>query len=709
MGFKQIFSFISLVTLISGFISIYDSSTYDNKIVPESIKEVYEYYTSNTTNKYNFDKNATDFKVVGDLLPGFQSIKNNKLYKKPENIYSGRISINEDLKHSLFFWKFDREYTAGEKEQNKTLTFFINGGPGCSSMDGLLLENGPFRVNKDGLLISNEGSWHMQSDIVYLDQPLGTGFSTKLDTAEKDFDFYDKDLINDSSRNMIKFLIEYFKIFPEDKNKRIIFAGESYAGQYILHFINNIWKFNKMIEDGKFSHLSQINVETVMLGNAWVDPVEQSASYLPFFQKEGLFKQDNLKIKKILGLQEKCQTNINNIEIEDLTSDNDVTHCDTIMYTFISSVFDPAKKDEKDKCLNVYDYRLTENAPSCGMDWPYELPNINKFFMKKGVQEALHIQDTEDDYDANDEIIRWTECSNKVGNFIKKNNQNTVPSIRILPSLLEQGLKLYLFNGDKDIICNHLGVENYVKKLSWDNKQFSEDAMWHNWTHESELVGSFMKDRNVVLINIINGSHMVPYDKPLESRALYHIMDMLEDEDDKVNIPTENYHIETFNHNLKKEKIVFIKEDDKEDLFDDSDKEDEESKEHDDDDHSDKEDDDDDDDDSDDEDEDEKADSRAQTKSFLPNWLLTLAFVALIVYILKYFFDTIIRKNYFSNGEIQSQRLEDPEHSLSKGIHSKRLKEDLEPGLGNSEFDIEMNDNNQLENSVLDDLDITKD
>lgn len=690
---------------------MYDSSNYDNSIVPESVKEVYNYYTSDTTNKYNFNKNSKDFEVIGDLLPGYQSIKNTDLYKKPENIHSGRISINEELKHSLFFWKFDREYLEKDSK-NKTLTFFINGGPGCSSMDGLLLENGPFRVNKDGQLVANEGSWHMQSDIVYLDQPLGTGFSTKLDSTEKDFDFYDTDLINDSSKHMIKFLIEYFKIFPEDKNKKIIFAGESYAGQYILHFVNNIWKFNKLIENGEYSHLSKINVDTVMLGNAWVDPVEQSASYLPFFQQEGLFKEDNLKLKKILNLQEKCQNNINSINIEDLTSDNDVKDCDSIMYTFISSVFDPTKKDEKDKCLNVYDYRLTENAPSCGMDWPYELPNVNKFFKKEGVQEALHIQDTEDDYDSNDKIIDWTECSNRVGSFIKKNNEDTVPSIRILPNLLEQGLKLYLFNGDKDIICNHLGIEKYVKKLVWNEKQFSEDAKWHNWTHESELAGSFMKDRNVVLINIINGSHMVPYDKPLESRALFHIMDMLEDEGDKVDLPTEEYKVETFNFNLKKEKIVFIKDEKTEDIFEETGEEDAEKevpkKEEEDDDDSDDEDSDDEDED-DKEENDEKSDNRAQTKASMPNWLLTLAFIAVVAYTLKYIFDTVIRKHYFSNGSIHSQRLRDPENSISKELHSKRLNEDLEPGLGNSEFDIEMDDNNELDNNVYDDLDITKD
>mgnify|MGYP001494942347 FL=1 len=705
----------SFLLCTNGFILVYDSSSYDNSYIPESVKYAYNYYSSNTTNKYNVDKKSDDFKVIPDLLPGYQKIKNSKVYKKPVDMFSGRLSINEELKHSLYFWKFNREHIDKDSDNN-SLVFFINGGPGCSSMDGLLLENGPFRVDGDGLLTANEGSWHMQSDIVYIDQPLGTGFSTKLDSTEKDFDFYDTDLINDSSKNMIIFLIEYFKIFPQDKHKNIIFAGESYAGQYILHFINNIWKFNKMIDEESNKQLAKINVNTAMLGNAWVDPVEQSASYLPFFQKEGLFKQDNFKLKKILSLQEKCQQNINNMNIDDLVSDNDIQDCDSIMYQFISSVFDPTIKDQKDKCLNVYDYRLIENAPSCGMDWPYELPNLNKFFRKEGVQDALNIVDTDDDYDTNDDVIKWTECSSKVGSFIKQHNKDTVPSIRILPGLLEQGLKLYLFNGDKDIICNHLGVENYVKKLSWEDKQFDESARWHEWYHESEVVGSFIKDRNVVLINIFNASHMVPYDKPLESRALFHIMDMLES-NDKVDAPASQYKVETFDYNLKKEKIVFIKDDLPEEFLDEDEKKPIKDSESDDEDEDENEkepvkehenDDEDSDDESDDEDDEDKDQPRAQTQSPLPNWLLTLAFIALFVYILKHLFDTIIKKNYFSKDQVHSKRLHGSEGSNPKQIHSKRLNDDLEPGLGNSEFDIEL-DNNELDSNVLDDLDITKD
>jgi hypothetical protein len=44
-------------------------------------------------------------------------------------------------------------------------------------MDGLFLENGPYRVNPDLSLIVNPYGWQDHATVVFLDQPVGTGFS----------------------------------------------------------------------------------------------------------------------------------------------------------------------------------------------------------------------------------------------------------------------------------------------------------------------------------------------------------------------------------------------------------------------------------------------------------------------------------------------------------------------------------------------------
>ena len=85
---------------------------------------------------------------------------------------------------------------------------WLNGGPGCSSMDGALMEIGPYRVQKDGNLKVQEGSWDEFANVLFVDQPVGTGFSYS------DTNAYVHEM-NEMASNMVTFLEKWFEIFPE--------------------------------------------------------------------------------------------------------------------------------------------------------------------------------------------------------------------------------------------------------------------------------------------------------------------------------------------------------------------------------------------------------------------------------------------------------------------------------------------------------------
>ena len=84
--------------------------------------------------------------------------------------------MNETVGHNLFYWLFKHP------DASKPLLLWINGGPGATSMFGLFLENGPLRVNKTGdadefKLYAPEQAWTDDYNVVFLDQPVNTGFS----------------------------------------------------------------------------------------------------------------------------------------------------------------------------------------------------------------------------------------------------------------------------------------------------------------------------------------------------------------------------------------------------------------------------------------------------------------------------------------------------------------------------------------------------
>ena len=78
-------------------------------------------------------------------------------------------------------------------------------------MDGALMEVGPYRLKDDLHLEYNEGSWDEFANILFIDNPVGTGFSY-VNT-----DSYVHEL-NDMADNMVKFLEQFFDMFPEYQN-----------------------------------------------------------------------------------------------------------------------------------------------------------------------------------------------------------------------------------------------------------------------------------------------------------------------------------------------------------------------------------------------------------------------------------------------------------------------------------------------------------
>lgn len=70
------------------------------------------------------------------------------------------------------------------------------------------MEIGPYRLKDDAHLVYNEGSWDEFANVLFVDNPVGTGFSY-VDT-----DSYVHEL-TDMANQMVQFLEQFFALFPE--------------------------------------------------------------------------------------------------------------------------------------------------------------------------------------------------------------------------------------------------------------------------------------------------------------------------------------------------------------------------------------------------------------------------------------------------------------------------------------------------------------
>ncbi|KAJ2613844.1 hypothetical protein H4S08_002011, partial [Coemansia sp. RSA 1365] len=103
-------------------------------------------------------------------LPNYQlRVKQPKLCETNATQYSGYLDTDEDS--HFFFWFF--EARNAPKREEAPLIVWMNGGPGCSSSTGLLMELGPCRPDKGGASVSpHKYGWDDQAHVIFLDQPL---------------------------------------------------------------------------------------------------------------------------------------------------------------------------------------------------------------------------------------------------------------------------------------------------------------------------------------------------------------------------------------------------------------------------------------------------------------------------------------------------------------------------------------------------------
>jgi hypothetical protein len=184
--------------------------------------------------------------------------------KPPFKHYAGLLPNSGG---DLFYWLVE---STGDPK-NDPLLIWLNGGPGCSSMDGMFLENGPFKLSSDApLTVSlNPYAWNSHANVMYLDQPVGTGLSVAKkngfanDESGVDVQFYE------FMQNFLRLHDRY--LAEPGRSRPIYFSGESHAGHYIPSMIAHVLDMNDKVASGD----AYLDVQGAAIGNGWTDPYRQ--------------------------------------------------------------------------------------------------------------------------------------------------------------------------------------------------------------------------------------------------------------------------------------------------------------------------------------------------------------------------------------------------------------------------------------------------
>ncbi|KAF5026914.1 hypothetical protein F66182_944 [Fusarium sp. NRRL 66182] len=204
------------------------------------------------------NKNSEKFVVNGSAIPEVD-------FDIGES-YAGLLPISQDPDESrqLYFWFFpSTNPDAGEE-----VLIWLNGGPGCSSLIGLITENGPF-LWQDGTLAPtpNSYSWTNLTNVIWIEQPVGTGYSQGKPNITNEVEL---------GLQFIGFWRNFVDTF-DLKGATTYISGESYAGQYIPYIADAFITAN----DEDYYKLGGVAINDPIIGDA---TLQQSIVMYPFVE-----------------------------------------------------------------------------------------------------------------------------------------------------------------------------------------------------------------------------------------------------------------------------------------------------------------------------------------------------------------------------------------------------------------------------------------
>ncbi|CAG9767350.1 unnamed protein product [Ceutorhynchus assimilis] len=368
--------------------------------------------------------------------------------------YAGYLTVDEPNNGNLFFWFFPSANDYGKDP----VLLWLQGGPGSSSLFGLFAEHGPFIVENNTVSL-REYSWHKNYSVLYIDQPVGTGFS-----------FTDGDYVTNQTQvgnHLYTGLVQFFTLFPELQKLPFYVSGESYGGKYVPAISYTIHQRNPSAD-------LKINLQGVIIGNGLSDPLHQF-DYGDLLYQLGLIDLPTLKEFYV-----KQNNTVSLIKQGNF-------HAATDGWNEIVNGF-----SSNTALDDIYNFiKDTDDSPT---EW-------TTFVTQDRVRKALHVgsaQYSDQNYDVYDGL--YADISRSVAPWVSE---------------LLNHYRVLIFNGQLDIIVGYVLTANYLQNLEFSAAAEYKLAERQIWTvGESRIAGYVKIAGNLTEVMVRNAGHMVPSDQP---------------------------------------------------------------------------------------------------------------------------------------------------------------------------------------------------
>lgn len=382
-----------------------------------------------------------------------------------EKYEHGFIPLGEHRYHAELYYMLFRS-----RDENPTapLVWFFEGGPGMTGMHAIFYQNGPYRINKDMTLRKNEYSFNNIADVLYIDQPIGTGFSNVTNTSWVP---HHEDVI---LGDLVHFLQAFLEKHQEYHGRPLYLVSQAYGSHFVLPLASTLAR-----------HVVPFaNLQGIALGNPWIRP-EIQLTTLPAFSKRHQLCSELHYIASLYGYILASVFIDLDLDMQAL----DIVEMATGVLVGI-----------RNHKFNRYDIRIKCSSGPC----MYNFTDLHTFLDRPDVRRIMGTTDRHFNI-TSFEVFRWLVLNNEY--FSDKS-----------PSLIhiidDTHIPVYIFTGMQDWLINYVGMDQFMDSLHWSGREQMKGMFWRDWYTDGQFQGRYKRVKNLYYVHVIDAGHYVGMDLP---------------------------------------------------------------------------------------------------------------------------------------------------------------------------------------------------
>ncbi|MED6212168.1 hypothetical protein PIB30_080609 [Stylosanthes scabra] len=337
-----------------------------------------------------------------------------------------------------------------------------------------LIAVGPWLITESITLEPNPGAWNNLFGLLFLDNPIGTGFSIASSPQEIPTDQ------EGIAKHLYVAITRFLRLDPVYKHRPINIIGQSYGGKYASTTGYFILKRNAEL------HPSQrVNLVGVVIGDGIIEPVTQAGT-----------QPANAYYVGLINEKQKSEFETDQLEIVRLTQIQNWNEADTEW----SGV--------QEKIQNISGWKSLKDYTLKGNTVNY-IARVTQFLNMAEVKKALGVNESQV-FEAKSSEVR-TALQGDIMKSVK---------FRVEELLRINTTRVLLYQGQYDLLGGPVQTDAWVKTMKWEGIEEYMNAERKIWKVNGELAGYVQQWKSLTNVVVLGGGHLMPLDQPVIAQAM---------------------------------------------------------------------------------------------------------------------------------------------------------------------------------------------